>query len=148
MSMDNDKGKSFYKNGIRFECQGSGKCCITRGKYGYVYLSFKDRKRLAAYFGISPDTFTAKYAKKTEGRYHLKYTDRDCLFYQGNRCMVYDARPWQCRTWPFWPENMSRAVWEQEIANYCPGVGKGRLYSAEEIEEILARRKDVCGCPE
>jgi hypothetical protein len=43
---------------------------------------------------------------------------------------------------------MSRAVWEQEIANYCPGVGKGRLYSAEEIEEILVRRKDVCGCPE
>ncbi len=146
--MDNDKGIRFYKNGIRFECQGSGKCCITRGKYGYVYLSFKDRKRLAAYFGISTDTFTAKYAAKTGGFYHLKYTYKDCPFYRESRCMAYDARPWQCRTWPFWPENMNTAVWEREVAAYCPGVGKGRLYSAEEIEEILVKKKDVCGCPE
>jgi Fe-S-cluster containining protein len=144
-SVDKEKGKSFFKDGIRFECQGSGKCCITRGKYGYVYVSFKDRKRLAAYLGISADTFTAKYAKKTDDRYHLKNIDKDCLFYQENRCTVYDARPWQCRTWPFWPENMNRTVWEQEVASYCPGVGKGRLYSAEEIEEILVKRKDVSG---
>ncbi|HXY54438.1 MAG TPA: YkgJ family cysteine cluster protein [Nitrospirota bacterium] len=138
--------KSFYRDGIKFECQGSGKCCITRGKYEYVYISFKDRKRLAAYLGISTDTFTSRYAQKTDGRYHIKNVEKDCFFYQNNRCTVYDARPWQCRTWPFWPENMSRTVWEEEVASYCPGVGKGRMYSAEEIEEILIKRKDVTGC--
>jgi hypothetical protein len=25
----------------------------------------------------------------------------------------------------------------------CPGAGKGRLYSAEEIEDILLKKKDV-----
>jgi hypothetical protein len=37
------KKNKFYKEGIRFECQGEGKCCVTRGRYGYVYLSFNDR---------------------------------------------------------------------------------------------------------
>ncbi len=63
-----------------------------------------------------------------------------------SRCAVYDARPWQCRTWPFWPENMNETVWEREVASYCPGVGKGRLYSAEEIKLIIAKKRDVSGC--
>lgn len=77
----------------------------------------------------------------------MKYTDRDCPFLKNNRCGVYTARPWQCRTWPFWPENMNSAVWEREVAAYCPGVGKGKLYSAEEIEQIIAKKRDVSGCP-
>ena len=28
----------------------------------------------------------------------------------------------QCRTWPFWPENMSSKAWTS-IAAFCPGVG-------------------------
>jgi uncharacterized protein len=137
------KGKQFYLNGIRFECQGDGKCCKTRGKYGYVYLSFSDRRRLAAHFKMPLAEFTARYTKKEDGLYELKYTGRDCPFFTSNRCTVYRARPWQCRTWPFWPENMNEAVWEGEVAPYCPGVGKGKLYSGEEIEEILKKKRDV-----
>ena len=140
------KRNKFYKDGIRFECQGEGKCCITRGRYGYVYLSFNDRRRLAAHFGTSTAEFTSRYAAKEDGLYQLKYTDKDCPFMRDNRCAVYDARPWQCRTWPFWPENMSKTAWEGEVASYCPGVGKGRLYSAEEIELIIAKKRDVSGC--
>jgi len=138
--------KAFYQNGLRFECQGDGRCCITRGRYGYVYLSFNDRKRLAAHLGISTAEFTAHYTEKEDGLYLLKYADRDCPFFKDNRCSAYNARPWQCRTWPFWPENMNKAVWEREVASYCPGVGKGRLYTAEEIEQILGKKKDVSGC--
>ena len=137
------KGKHFYKNGIRFECQGEGKCCVSRGRYGYVYLSFGDRKRLAAHLGMSTSDFTAKFTRKIEGLYELIYTNKDCPFLVKGRCEVYDARPWQCRTWPFWPENMDTAVWAREVASWCPGVGKGRLYVSEEIEAILAKKKDV-----
>ena len=31
-----------YKEGIKFECQSSGNCCVSRGSYGFVYLSLKD----------------------------------------------------------------------------------------------------------
>ena len=140
------RNKRFYKDGIRFRCQGEGACCISRGKYGYVYLSFGDRKRLAAHLGLSTTAFTAKYTVKEDGFYQLKYDDKDCPFLKEQRCEVYAARPWQCRTWPFWPENMDSGVWEREVAAYCPGVGKGRLYTAEEIEDILKKKKDVSGC--
>lgn len=54
---------------------------------------------------------------------------------------MYDIRPRQCRTWPFWPENMKRSFWEEEIAPFCPGIGQGRLFTAVEIEELI--RKDL-----
>ena len=30
---------NIIKNGINFECQGSAKCCVSRGSFGYVYSS-------------------------------------------------------------------------------------------------------------
>ena len=35
------------KKGTKFECQGSGNCCVSRNSYGYVYLSKKDLIRLS-----------------------------------------------------------------------------------------------------
>ena len=137
------KGKDFYRDGIRFECQGDGKCCLTRGRYGHVYLSFNDRRRLAAHHRMSLSEFTALYTKKADGLYELRYTGKDCPFLQEKRCRVYDARPWQCRTWPFWPENMNSRVWEKEVVSWCPGAGKGRLYTAKEVENILKKKQDV-----
>jgi uncharacterized protein len=137
------RGKRFYKEGIRFQCQGHGCCCKTRGRYGYVYLSFNDRRRLARHFNISLTEFTSIYTRKVDGLYELQYTAKDCPFFKKGRCSVYEARPWQCRTWPFWPENMNEEVWQREIAFSCPGVGKGRLYTSDEIEDILKKKKDV-----
>jgi Fe-S-cluster containining protein len=138
-----DKGRRFYQNGIRFECQGEGKCGIPRGRYGYVYLSFNDRRRLAAHLGITSAEFTSMYTNHVDGLYELRYAGKDCPFLKRGRCEVYDARPNQCRTWPFWPENMNSAVWEREVAAWCPGVGKGRLYTADEIEDILKTKKGI-----
>ena len=36
--------KEIFKKGINFKCQGSSNCCVSRGNYGYVYLSKKDLK--------------------------------------------------------------------------------------------------------
>ncbi len=49
----------------------------------------------------------------------------------------YEARPKQCRTWPFWPEMMDAKTWSKEITSFCPGVGKGKLVSGAEIEKSL-----------
>ena len=131
--------KKFWTEGIRFECQGTGRCCTSRGSYGYVYLTLEDRRRLARRLGLSTATFTRRHCVKTDGYFHLKGPEKNCVFLNGTRCDVYEARPAQCRTWPFWPENMKAKVWSQEIASFCPGVGKGRRYSAEEIEELMAQ---------
>lgn len=128
------------KQGVRFECQGSGKCCLSHGRYGYVFLNLSDRRRMARFFGLATGQFTRRYCKKNEdGQFHLKSDDErdDCLFLENKRCTVYEARPGQCRTWPFWPEVMNAKTWRRDVQSFCPGVGKGRLYSAEEIRAIL-----------
>ena len=40
------------KNGIKFSCQSSGNCCVSRGEHGYVYLSKKDLKNLSSHFNL------------------------------------------------------------------------------------------------
>lgn len=127
----------FWAKGIRFQCQGSGQCCLSRGSYGYVYLTLRDRQRLAKHFKLSTALFTRTYCVKTDGHFHLRHPEKDCEFLEGKQCRVYKARPTQCRTWPFWPENMSPKVWTTEIARFCPGIGKGRLYSQKEIARLL-----------
>jgi Fe-S-cluster containining protein len=135
--------RKFPRDGIRFSCLGCGRCCLSRGGYGYLYLRLEDRRRLAACLGISTLTFTKEYAEKTDGWFHLRQPERACPFLSEGRCGVYEARPGQCRTWPFWPENMNLRVWKREIEAYCPGIGRGRLYSVEEIESIIEKRAEV-----
>ena len=48
------------KNGIRFECQGSGKCCVSRNSYGFVYLSNIDIKRFSKFFKLTVKAFKKK----------------------------------------------------------------------------------------
>lgn len=132
----------WYKKGLRFECQGSGKCCVSRGEYGFVYLSLKDRQQMAKELKLSTKEFTQKYCQKTDGYFHIKQEDNelDCLFLKNNRCEVYKARPTQCKTWPFWPENMEAKTWAKDVAHFCPGIDKGPLYTSQEIEKILGEQ--------
>lgn len=106
---------------------------------------------MALALGMNTSAFTRKYCTKTDGVFHLKDGDGpECLFLKNNRCSVYKGRPEQCRTWPFWPEVMNAKAWKKEVADYCPGVGKGRLHTADEIRKALnaqaeSERKLVLG---
>jgi len=124
------------ENGIKFECQGSGNCCVSRGSYGFVYLSKKDIKKLSDNLNISKTKFLRVYCDKTDGYIHLKELKEkkgDCIFLVDKKCSVYKSRPIQCRTWPFWPENLNTKTWNNIISKNCPGVGKGKIISKEEI---------------
>jgi Fe-S-cluster containining protein len=129
--------KTWWDQGVRFECQGSGRCCLSRGQYGYVYVTLEDRRALAKHHGIPTRAFTLKYCEKELGIWKLKGFAKECAFLEGKQCGVYEARPTQCRTWPFWPETMSAKAWNREVAAFCPGVGKGRTWTREEIEKNL-----------
>lgn len=135
----------WYAAGLRWECQGSGKCCVSHGQMGYVFVNLEDRRRLAAGLGMSTAQFTRRYCAKTDGHWHIRDAPGalECRFLSGKRCTVYDARPTQCRTWPFWPEVMHAKAWQREVAKFCPGVGKGRLWSVDEIRAVLERQADA-----
>jgi len=129
----------WWGEGVRFECQGSGKCCTSHGEFGFVFLTLEDRQRMAKHLKISTSVFTRKYCDKLGPAFHLKEDGKnpDCLFLREKRCSIYEARPVQCRTWPFWPEVMPAKAWKKEVVSFCPGVGKGRVWTREEIETRL-----------
>lgn len=137
-----NKGK-WYDEGIQFECQGSGKCCQSRGEYGFVYLTNDDVAAAARSLKINKEQFIKDYCTYDEQLLCLKDDPNspDCLFLDGNRCGIYEGRPTQCRTWPFWPEVMNAKAWNKNVESFCPGVNKGRRYSKEEIESILLEQK-------
>lgn len=145
MKTSTKKPKNWWADGIKFECQGSGNCCLSRGEYGYVFLTRDDRKNMAEHLKLTLSEFTKKYCDRKNGIYHLKEEPEvrsECAFLvNGNRCGVYEARPIQCRTWPFWPEVMNAKTWNKEVKTFCPGVGKGKVHTAEEIQKVLNEQK-------
>ncbi len=131
--------KEWWSQGIRFQCQGSGKCCTSHGEYGFVFMNIEDRRRMAKTLKMSTSAFTRKHCEISNGFYHLKENPKepDCRFLEGKRCGVYEGRPAQCRTWPFWPDVMNAKTWKKEVVTFCPGINKGPLITANKIQKIL-----------
>ena len=130
--------EAWWSKGIQFECQGSGQCCVSHGGYGYVYMTKEDRIRMALHLRLTTKEFSKQYCEKQDGIYHLKDGEEGrCQFLEDKRCGVYQGRPTQCRTWPFWPEVMDAKTWASDVATFCPGVGKGKVWTKEEITEQL-----------
>jgi Fe-S-cluster containining protein len=131
----------WYREGLRFSCTQCGHCCT--GAPGYVWVTRAELADLAAFLGISEEVFARRYLRRVGRRYSLiEKAGGDCVFYDDG-CSVYPSRPRQCRTFPFWSENLkSRADWEWATAE-CPGVAQGRLYSLEEIRVIRQGNADA-----
>ncbi|MFT5284365.1 MAG: Fe-S-cluster containining protein [Planctomycetota bacterium] len=127
----------WYEKGLRFECQGSGNCCVNHGDYSYVYLTDTEVEGLAGQLEVTTAEFLSKWCRIEDGWTVLRMDQPDCPFLtKERRCGVYPARPKQCSTWPFWTENLTAENWQKTVVSLCPGVGKGRLFSKDEIEEI------------
>jgi hypothetical protein len=140
------RGDEWYAGGVRFQCTCSGKCCSIHGDYAYVYLTREEERAIAAHLGLARREFRRRHTRRASfGDRTLRFPDGACTFLDGGRCSIYPVRPGQCRTWPFWPENMEPAVWEREVAAFCPGVGRGRLYTRDEIRAVLEGRAEVGG---
>jgi uncharacterized protein len=130
------KRTPWYKDGLRFKCTGCGDCCT--GAPGFVWVNQEEIAALAAEVGLDESEFESKYVREIGVRKSLKELDDnyDCIFLDGKtrKCTVYNARPRQCRTWPFWDSNLrSPETWEA-TCEVCPGSGTGRLYQLGEIE--------------
>jgi len=135
--------------GLRFSCTLCGNCCS--GPEGYVLVSDDEAAALARRFGMPVDDFLARYTHMTsEGR---SLTEKivelpgrgkvhDCIFLDRETvpgkavCGVYEDRPAQCRTWPFWPSVVrSRQTW-QWAKRICPGIDKGQFYTVQQVRII------------
>jgi Fe-S-cluster containining protein len=83
-----------------FKCQQCGSCCRWSG---HVLLSGEDIGRLSAAAGLSEEAFIARYTVLAANRRQLSLADApdgSCVLLEDGRCMLYEARPAQCRDFP------------------------------------------------
>lgn len=131
--------ETWYKGGLSFRCTGCGKCCT--GSPGYVWITHEEVVALAEHLHCSLADFAKKYLRVVNGRYCLKerMPDYDCIFLSDNKCMVYDFRPKQCRTFPWWVQNLQTPQDWQMAARRCEGINHpdAPLVSSDEIVKHL-----------
>ena len=103
-----------------------GRCCT--GESGYIYVTKQEIEKISQLLNLSVNDFVALYLFKKVYKYsikELKYNNSyECIFYDriSNGCAIYDARPNQCRTFPFWDYYKTRIT---ELKQECPGIIDG-----------------------
>jgi Fe-S-cluster containining protein len=126
----------WYRDGLRFKCTQCGDCCT--GAPGYVWVNKEEIAALARRFNLSVEDFEQDYVRQVGVRKSLiEYDNGDCVFFDtdARRCTVYEDRPRQCKTWPFWESNVRTPETWKETCEACPGSGKGNLVPLEKILE-------------
>jgi uncharacterized protein len=130
--------KTWYESGLAFQCTQCGNCCSGPSS-GYVWVDDHEIATLAGQMDMADDIdgFERRFIRQVGIRKSLvEYSDGDCIFLdpQSRHCIVYESRPIQCRTWPFWNRNLeSRHTWDL-AAEGCPGCNRGNVIPLEAIE--------------
>ena len=127
----------WYADGLNFTCTRCGNCCT--GEPGFVWVTDEEIAALATLRGEPLEQLAGLYTRAVpRGRTLREKANGDCVFYdKAIGCTVYEARPRQCRTWPFWESNLATPAAWQRTQDVCPGAGRGELISAEEITRRL-----------
>tara|TARA_R110002126_G_scaffold105905_9_gene240566 strand:+ start:6031 stop:6456 length:426 start_codon:yes stop_codon:yes gene_type:complete len=133
----------WYENGLQFDCTRCGNCCKSGGEYHFVYIADEEIEPLAQTLGLDVESFLEAHCTEDDGWTVLKSEGPACQFLaEDGSCSVYAARPVQCRTWPFWTENLEQARWKGPVKERCPGLDQGKRFDADTIDAI-AKENDA-----
>lgn len=137
----NDEKSGQAEPGLRFQCTMCGNCCT--GPTGYVKFTEDEAVAIARRLGVSVESFYARYARDTVVGKSLVEVETpfgyDCVFLDRDAvpgkavCSLYEDRPEQCRTWPFWASNLTSEHAWKAASRGCPGIGSGPTYSPQYI---------------
>lgn len=128
--------EKWYQEGLNFECTGCGGCCT--GFPGYVDVTEQEIVTMADHLKLSLNEFSRRYLRKIGDRWSLKELSPNysCVFLRDKKCTIYELRPKQCRTFPWWPENLASEETWQETARHCEGINsKASKVLYEKIEQ-------------
>jgi len=98
-----------------------GNCCI--GESGYIWVNNSEILAISRFLGIDKDIFVSDYLIKVGYKYSIREiklseNSYSCIFFDKG-CKIYDVRPTQCRTFPFWDYFIQ---YPEELLKECPAV--------------------------
>jgi len=103
-------------------CEGN--CCI--GESGYIWITVDEIEKLSQHLKLSVDKLFENYLIKYGYRFSIKekqisQNNFACIFFDTDikRCTIYEARPSQCKTFPFWDYFKTNI---QEVKDECPAI--------------------------
>ncbi|MBS0634094.1 MAG: YkgJ family cysteine cluster protein [Verrucomicrobia bacterium] len=136
-----DPALPWYKEGLRFKCTECGKCCT--GAPGFVWITQEEMEAMARHLAISVDLFKRRYVRIRNNRLCLvekKSENNACIFLEGKRCQIYQVRPKQCRTFPWWKENLHSEESWNVAARDCEGINdEAPIVPLSQITEQLEK---------
>ena len=101
-----------------------GNCCT--GESGYIWITPSELENLADFLKLDRSIFINDYLQKVGYKFSIKEKFDDnlghcCIFFDTQKkcCSVYQARPIQCRTFPFWDYFKDKI---EEVKKECPGI--------------------------
>jgi len=80
----------------QIDCTQCGNCCRSL----MINVEKEDALRLAAQLGLPVKSFENKYIEKSSEGSLSVMNNIPCSFLHHNKCMVYEARPNECREFP------------------------------------------------
>ncbi|HNV86234.1 MAG TPA: YkgJ family cysteine cluster protein [Candidatus Omnitrophota bacterium] len=122
----------YLTEGRTFKCRRCLRCCE---QPGFVYIREEEAERIAGFLGIEVPVFVNQYCDLWERRALVlkKKEDEKCFFLGDEGCLIYDARPDQCRDFP--------SKWKTERSlEYCDGMNgnrKGMISNRIKIRERI-----------
>ncbi|MBN2479397.1 MAG: YkgJ family cysteine cluster protein [Parachlamydiales bacterium] len=129
----------WYKKGLYFKCHKCSKCCT--GGPGYVWLCEIEIEKISKHLNLSKNDFLKKYTRCVRGKISLIENQKnfDCVFLKDKKCQIYEVRPSQCKTFPFWHCNLSSEKNWEDLKESCPGIDdkNGQFFDFEKIREIV-----------
>ena len=138
----------WYVAGLAFDCAGCGRCCAGPDE-GYVWATEREIAAIATHLELAADQMRRQYVRKVGRRHSLVEMrgSHDCVFLTGpdtagdRTCRIYPVRPRQCRTWPFWANNVSDPDAWTEAGQRCRGINRGTLVPVERIYDQCGRTR-------
>jgi Fe-S-cluster containining protein len=132
--------KKFYKNGLKFSCLGCGECC--KLPEGRVQVSQEEIRIISDFLDIEEKSPIGKFVSSENGIFRIfENTEKYCIFLENNECAIYPVRPLQCRTFPFWPENLKSQYRWNQLKEFCPGIDNEKHFTFSEINQICSQQK-------
>lgn len=147
--------KNLHKKqtGIKFKCCRCGECCKTIGR---VYLYFTDIQDISAKLVCSIQDFIQKFCEFRIERFNFKDRvfffeilaiskgkNNECIFLNGEVCMIHAFKPLQCKLAPFIdPIITDESIWSA-FYEKCIGFNRGDIWDTNKIISVLNAHREA-----